>query len=213
MVVIAVIIPKLELKEKTDSELDEYAQNKITKLTGNAPFAAVNPLPASVKTTNDAFHLAIAAAQHGSEAQTLAKDNLRAALEEKLTLQANDCAHIAVNDHDLFATTGYQEKDLQGHPVGELEAPTEILFRKYGEVEGQLRPDWNSIPHAKNYTVQVVTDVAHPNTTVVAEQTESKSKATIDGLPSGTMVYTRVRANGGSTGKSPWSALIAKRVP
>ena len=213
MVVIMVIIPKLGLKEQTDGELVDYAANKVLKLTNNVPFAAVDPTALAIKGKNDAFILAVAKALKGSEQDTREKNTLRKELEEMLTLQASDCALIAGDDTVLFGTTGYQAKDTKGSPTGELVTPENILFRKYGNTPGQLIPDWDSVEDAKNYTVQVYTDINNPAGTLVKEVMVSPSKATINDLPTGTIVYVRVRANGGSTGHSPWSDPAQKRVP
>ncbi len=213
MIIIMVIIPNLGLKELSDSELGEYADNKVQKLTGNVPFAAIDPTAPAVKAKNDLFKDAVAKAIKGSVQDTEVKDGLRVELSEMLTLQASDAAHIAGNDAILYGTTGYGKKDTKGNPVGELDTPENILFRKYGNTPGQLIPDWDSVAHANNYTVQVYTDIANPTTTLLKEVTVSPSKATVNDLPSGSIVYVRIRANGGSTGSSPWSAPAQKRVP
>ena len=113
----------------------------------------------------------------------------------------------------LYLKSGYEAKDVQGSPVGELSAPGEIVFRNYGKNQGELVPDWEPVDKARNYTVQVFTDVNNPATTVVKEVTVNPSKATLTGLTRGTNVWVRIRANGGSTGNGPWSDPANKIVP
>jgi len=126
------IIPKLGLAQKSDPKIITYTDEKIEKLTGNAPFAAVIPTVADVTLKKDAFETALAASN------TSLKNQLRVDLEEMLTLQAYDCVKIASSDLTLYLTSGYEAKDTAGQPTGELDAPENILFRNYGKNSGQL---------------------------------------------------------------------------
>jgi len=74
-------------------------------------------------------------------------------------------------------------------------------------------PDWAPVGNARGYTAQVYTDVSNPDGTMVKEATVTASKAEIDGLPRGTSVWVRVRANGGNKGTGPWSDPASKIVP
>ncbi|MEO5569466.1 MAG: fibronectin type III domain-containing protein [Bacteroidia bacterium] len=213
MIYLVIIIPKLGLQEQTDSDLGTYAEEKITKINLEPAFAAVDPSTATVKTKNDAYKIALGKVLDGTTANTADKDTLRGQLQELLTLQANDCALISAGNMVLFLKSGYEAKDVAGSPVGELDAPENILFRNYGKNQGELVPDWTGVEHARNYTVQVYTDPANPDTSVVKEVIVNPSKATIGGLTRGANVWVRVRANGGPTGHGPWSDPANKIVP
>jgi hypothetical protein len=213
MIILIIIIPKLGLKEQTDSNLATYATEKIEKIDLEPAFAAVSPSTITVKARNDAYKLALGKVLDGTTADTADKDLKRSVLQEQLTLQAYDCARISNGDMVLYLKSGYEAKDVQGSPVGELNAPGGIVFRDYGKNPGELVPDWEPVENAVNYTSQVFTDVANPNASVVSEVTDRPSKAKHTGLTRGTNVWVRVRANGGSTGKGPWSDPANKIVP
>jgi len=213
IILLPIIIAKLELADLTDSALITYTQEKIQKLTGNAPFAMVNPTLVMLQAKLDEYVLAVGKASDGTTADTIAKNARRKELQELLTLQAFDCSRISAGNMEKYATTGYAAKDTAGTPVGELSATTEILFRDYGKNNGQLVPDWAPVGNARTYTAQVYTDPANPEASKLAEVTVNPSKAEINNLPRGTQVWVRVRANGGSTNVGPWSDPANKIVP
>jgi len=209
------IIPKLGLKFLQDSKLGEYTQDKIEKINLASAFAAVNPSTATVQTKKNDYEIALVAADDGTKGATALKDQRRTELEELLTLQAFDCAKIASGDLALYLTTGYEAKDTKGKPVGELEAVTGVEL-SYGNSSGELKLKFNPVKNALNYTVQVYTDISNPSGSLVKELIIKKigrRKITITGLPSGLVVFVRVRANGGSTGHGAWSDIAEKRVP
>jgi hypothetical protein len=208
-----IIIPKLRLSRLTDSQLNTFAQEKYDKLNGNLAFAAVSPSAADVEAKRVDYAAALAKASDGTKADTEVKNQLRKALEEMLTLQALDCARIANGDMAVYLTSGYEAKNVQGTPVGELGTTDEIVFRNYGKNPGELQPDWAPVAHARNYTVQVFTDTNDPVASLVKEVTVNPSDAAIGGLERGRMMWVRIRANGGSNNHGPWSDPAGKIVP
>src|ERR1051325_8360730 len=118
------IIPKLGLHCITDTELIEYAQDKINKINANAAFAGVNPSTATVQTKKTQFETALAAADNGTKGATAIKDQRRDELEQLITLQAYDCAKISNGDMPLYLTTGYAARNTKGSPTGPLSQVT-----------------------------------------------------------------------------------------
>ena len=207
------IIPKLSFHNIKDTELDDYAKDKVNRINTVPAFAAVNPSAAQVENKTIEYVKAVVKSDDGTKADTANKNKVRNELENMLTQQAYHCALIANGDLVIYLTSGYEAKDLQGKTTGELFPPQNILFRDYGKNSGELVPDWNKVKDARNYTTQVYADVNNPSGSILKEVTDNPSKVTIGGLTSGQKVWVRVRANGGSTGHSDWSDPATKFVP
>lgn len=209
------IVPKLGLDDITDPQLEIYTDDKKTKINLSAPFAAVDPDTVTVDNKRVQFHNALIAADNGDVSQTALKNQYRAELETLLTRQAYDCAKIANGDMALYLTTGYDAKNLHGTPIGELGQVTGLVV-DYGTNDGELRAGWDPMSQASNFSVQVYSDINNPTASILKEYIVAKlgkEKTVLDALPTGQIVYTRVRANGGSTGHGAWSQPAKKRVP
>jgi len=209
------IISKLGLSHISDSALGEYAQDKIEKINAASAFAAVNPSTATVGAKKTQYENALVAADNGTKGATALKDQRRTELEELLTAQAIDCARIASGNLALYLTTGYEAKDTKGNPVGELPEVTGVELG-YGANSGELKLKFKPVKKALNYTVWVYSDISNPDGSLVKEYIKGKigrKQTTLNGLPSGQIVFVRVRANGGSTDFGAWSNSAEKRVP
>jgi hypothetical protein len=206
----SIIIPKLGLHDIHDGDLVEYALDKVTKVGGNAAYAAISPSPAQVEAKTNQYEQALIASDDGNKAQTGTKNTRRAELERMLTLQAENCAEIASGDLNLYLTSGYEAKDTVGTPVGEL---GQVLITKVEATEnvGELKTNWQPVPHADNYTARCYTNDNNPAGSIVFTGLYRPSKATISNLPSGAKIYIQVQANGGSTGTGAWSEPVWDR--
>lgn len=204
------IIPKLGLDDIRDGNLVAYAQDKVAKIKASSAFGGLSPSTGEVEVKITFYEVALVAADEGTKAETEAKNDARKALEDLLTLQAQNCAEIAAGDLALYLSTGYEAKDVTPPPVGELERPDMHKVEPTDNI-GELKADWSSVEHAQNYSVRAYTDPADPEGSKVYEEIAGPSKATLNGLPSGAQVYVYARANGGSTGHSPWSEAIWAR--
>ncbi|MCH9029162.1 MAG: hypothetical protein IH819_06005 [Bacteroidetes bacterium] len=201
----ATIIPKLDLVNITDGDLEEYALDKVVKINAaGSSFPGLTPTTGQVGTKANDYKNALVATDEGTKAQTSTKDTRRRELEGLLTLQAQNCAEIADGDIDLYLLSGYEAKDVAGSPVGELAKPDLLTVDPTDNI-GQLKIDWNTIEHADNHTVRAYTDEADPEDSLIKAELVKPSKFTMDNLPSGTKVFVDVRANGGSEGHGPWS--------
>ena len=195
--------------------LDEYTQEKINKINLAPAFASVQPNTTTVQTKVNEYKSALIASDDGNKAQTAVKNTKRKELEALLTQQADNCAEIANGNLDLYLTTGYEAKNTKGAPTGTLPAVTGLaLF--YGENDGELKARWNPMEDAANFSVQVYSNLADPEGSIVKTYIIKKigrRKAILDGLPSGQKVLVRVRANGGAADFGAWSSAVEKRVP
>ncbi len=209
------IIPALGLNDIRDSELDEYVQDKVNRINSLPEFAAVTPTTAVVDAKRIEYKDALLAADHGPAGSTQFKDQKRVELEEVVTKQASSCAIIANGDLALYLKTGYKAKDTRGTPTGPLPQVTGFELH-FGTSKGELLASWNPMEDAMNFTVQVYSDPNSPDTTIVKEFMTGKigkRKTSLSGLPTGLMVFARVRANGGNNGSGAWSDPAEKRVP
>ena len=205
------IIPVLGLRNIIDGKLEEYALDKVAKINAaGAVYSSLNPSTAEVEGAAEDFKDALVAADEGTKADTEEKDDLRKTLEEKLTLQAQNCAEIANGNLTTDLKSGYEAKDVKPGPVGELEAP-DMHKLEPTQNEGELKINWGPVEHKQNYTIRAYTDPADPAGSLIKEEIVSPSNANLQGLTSGAQVYVDVRANGGSTGHGPWSEAMWAR--
>jgi len=213
-----IIIPNLGLKDIVDNAMGEFAQHKVTTINllgAGSVFAAVIPSTATVQAKHNQYETALVASINGTPADTSAKNDRRAELEDLLTLQADNCSEIANGNLTLYLTTGYAAKDVEGSPTGPLPAVTNVLLH-YGTSAGELEISWNPMADAQNFSVNVYATALDPENSKIKDfiiGKIGKTKATLAGLPTGQIVFVRVRANGGSTGNGPWSDPAEKRVP
>lgn len=209
------LIPKLKLHDINDSALSEYATDKVTKVSTNVVFVAVNPSTAAMAAKEQEYSAALVKTDNGTKADTAYKKQKRKELEALLTAQAQDCARIANGDLAVYLSSGYEAKDIKGSPKGTLRQVTGVsLF--FGNNDGELKIGWDTMREALNFTVQVFSDISNPDGSILKEYIIGKigrSKAILSELPSGSKVFARVRANGGSTGHGAWSDPTEKRVP
>lgn len=216
----SLIIPNLGLFDIHDDSLGEFTQKKIDNInainsTPAAPFAAVVPSTATLQTKLNEYEAALVASINGTPGQTQAKKDRRTELEDLLTLQAQNCAEIAGTNLALYLDTDYKAKDTQGTPTGELPAVTGLLLH-YGDNAGELKASWNPMEDAENFSIQFYSVALNPAGSIVKEFIQGKigkAKVTFTGLPTGQILFARIRANGGSTKFGAWSDPAEKRVP
>lgn len=203
-----IIIPKLELRKKSDSELDEYTLDKIGKVpTG---FPVTDPTILDVTAKHTAYHDAIVKATDGTKADTDDKNTLRRQLSIMLTNLAYDCARRSNGNTTKFLTTGFAMK-AKGSPIGILPAPLDFSLQA-GANEGEMDTKWKKVDKADKYQVRIGLDPENPDSWII-EAIVSPSKAHFTGLESGKKYYGRVRAIGSKGLYGNWSDISSKRCP
>lgn len=206
----ATIIPKLGLQRIKDAALDDYALDKVKKITASGNFPGVSPTAAQLKAKTKQYQQVLVKAMDGNRADRAKKKTLRKELHLMLTAQAQDCARIADGNRALYLSSGYEAKNTGGSPVGEIGMP-DIHNVAPTQKIGELKAVWSRIRHTQNYSVRAFTDIKNPEGSVIFNDIFSPSKAVLKGLPSGEKVFVQVRANGGSKGHGAWSKEVWAR--
>ena len=202
---------KLNLKDKTDSELYEFAQQHITAMTGNVNFTTPDPLAPAFLTLVTNFNTALQnaiAAQQAAKEKTSLKEDARAALETGLRARGNYVDNKSNGVEAIILSSGLPVQN-PATPIGELAAPANLVA-DMGSLEGQIKLKWKGVRGAVSYIVHKSAEVA-PR--VWSQVTISpNSRAVVTGLSSGETYAFRVAAVG-AAGQGPWSDEAVKMSP
>ena len=204
---------KLDLRRKTDLELKEFAQQHITKATGNPDFTTLDPDAATFLAGSNGFASALAdsdAAQQTAKQKTAAKDAARGVLESLLTDRGSYVERKSGGDKAKILSIGFDVKG-EGAPSG---VPDRVgnLSISTGDNAGELDAHWDAVDGGK------ITYEIHSSPDPVTQSSwnnqprSTKSKTTLAGLTSGARTWVRVRATG-SGGAGAWSDPVSKIVP
>jgi hypothetical protein len=203
---------KLNLKDKSDSELVTFTQQHITALTGNATFATPLPATTAFQTTFAAFQTALGAcvnAQQAAKQATTQKENARIALEAALNQRGNYVELTAAGDVAKIQSAGFDVKG-SGAPAG-VPGTVMNLFITSGDNAGELDLQWDPLTGAKTYEVQLSPDPV-TNASWNGHQSVTKSRTAVTGLTTGVRMWARVRAVA-AAGPGAWSDVATKIVP
>jgi hypothetical protein len=206
---------KLNLKDKSDSDLLTFAQAHVTAITGNANFTT--PLPATTvfagalslyQTALGNFNTAQAAAKQ----TTTVKDTARNALEAMLAQRGNYVELTAASAADpaaVIESAGFAVKAAPG--ASQVPDMVTNLSITAGDNAGELDLQWDPVNGAKSYEIQTSPEPVTA-TSWIGQGSVTKSKGVVTGLTSGVKMWARVRAVGpGGTGA--WSDPATKIVP
>jgi Fibronectin type III domain len=202
---------KLDLKDKSDSELYEFAQQHITAMAGNVNFTTPDPLAPAFLTLVTNFNTALQAAivaQAAAKEKTSLKEDARAVLETGLRARGNYVENKSNGVEAIILSAGLPVKNPSA-PISELMAPAN-LAATMGSLEGQVKLKWKAVRGAVSYIVQKSAEVS-PR--VWSQVTISpNARATVTGLTSGDTYAFRVCAVG-TVGQGPWSDEAVKMAP
>jgi hypothetical protein len=179
--------PKLELSRKTDVEMDNYAQDKVTRITGNAAFPSAQATIGLVATTLVKYSAAIGK-QNGTKADTATKNQLRTEIEKQLTKVATQCALDADEDAAVFLTSGFALIGA-GTPAGEQPKPEKFQF-VLGDNPGEAVASMEPFPKAKGFSFAWTKDPI-TNDSVWTVVPSPKRTNTFTGLHSGVKVWAK----------------------
>jgi hypothetical protein len=179
--------PKLELSKKTDVELDNYTQDKVTKITGNLAFPSAQATITLVAATLVKYATALGV-QNGTKADTANKNKLRAELEKLLTKVATQCALDADDDDTVFLTSGFAIIEPPS-PVGEQPKPTQFQL-VLSDNPGEATASMESFPKARGFSFAWTKDPLTKDSvwTVIPWP---KRVCTFEGLPTGSKVWAK----------------------
>jgi hypothetical protein len=202
---------KLDLQNKSDSELVNFTEQHITAMTGNAAFATPAPSAASFLTLKDNFKDALEAAGLAEQAWRTAialKDAARVALGLGFNQRGSYVDQTSNGVETVILTSNLPVRAIAA-PIGELPAPIDFLATM-GDMEGEIDVAWSRVRGAKSYMVQ---HSAHVVPRVWSQsKVVTKSQTTITGCPPGELCVFRVAAVG-PAGQGPWSDESIKMSP
>jgi hypothetical protein len=206
---------KLNLKDKSDSDLLTFAQAHATALTGNANFTTPLPAASAFTAALTPFSTALGnfnTAQAAAKLATTMKDTARLGLENALTQRGNYVELTAASAADpaaVIESAGFSVRSNLTPPA--MPAMATNLSITAGDNAGELDLQWDPTPGARTYDVETSPEPMTP-TSWTAQPSVTKSKAVLLGLTSGSKMWLRVRGVGpGGTGA--WSDPATKIVP
>ncbi len=178
---------KLELSRKTDEELDNYTQDKVTRITGNAAFPLAQATVLLVAAKGKEFHDSLGI-ENGTKVDTAKKDRLRGELEKLLTKTAAQCVLDADDDLEVFYTSGFDVAD-PNVPVGEQPKPTKFQF-VLGDNLGEATASMEPFPKARGFSFAWTPDPLTA-TSVWHVAASPRRIYNFEGLPSVTKVWAK----------------------
>lgn len=195
------MIPKVSVgfRKLPDSELDNFANNVIRAMTGNANFPAPPVTIAALQAALDDFIAKCAAARGGAFVDTAAKNNSRRELVEMLRRFAGYVQIHCNNDLAVLLTSGFEAHSTNRAPAP-LDQPQGVVI-KHG-VSGQLIVSVNRVKNTRMYEARIKTDDGDWAPSVFSSDSR---RIAFEGLTPGVVYTVQVRSLGGSTGQSDWS--------
>jgi hypothetical protein len=129
--------------------------------------------------------------------------------DEQVGLLAAGVEQASGGNPAIILTSGFEVRNPSA-PIGPLEAPQNLEATTNGH-QGQVKLRWGSVRGVDTYDVQVCADP--PTEGGWTTRTScTASRVTLEGLPSVTRQWFRVRAVG-AAGPSGWSEPAVKTVP
>ena len=204
---------KLDLKNLSDLETVQLANNIKTAMTGNANFATPVPPLTTIATMATAGQTGInnsEAAKVLDKQRTLEKRLAIDALKAGLIQLANYAVATVNGDAAKLASAGF---GIALQAQGATPMPqVQNLSATEGDSEGEIDAHWDPIKNAHSYEIEWTATVADP-ASWGHSVTCTQSKYALTGLVSGTKLWFRVRAIGGNNAPGAWSDPATKMVP
>jgi hypothetical protein len=201
----------MNISNKSNVEVVQFATNVHTALTGNANVPTPNPGLAPLQTL-------ITAAETAIDAYEAEKDVLRNKKETRdlavlaviaaLRTEADTVQSATGGDAAKILSTGF---DIKSHP-SPVGIPPQVTGLKVavGADEGTLRARWTAVRGAMSYVIQTSLDPVTP-TSWVNKALVTRAFAVVNSFSSGTKVWLRVRAVG-AAGEGEASDAVARIV-
>ncbi len=198
---------KLELRDKTNEQLRDFAEAHQTQITGNPNFPTPQPTAAvyDPKLADYTAKLdAIETAETALQTLRTQRDTLRGELELLLNGRGSYVESAAEEDAAKILSAGFE---IVSAPTttSSLPAPTNVLATM-GAKPGEIVISGSAVPKAKSYIYECrehAEDAAPGAWTQIKVGTRITYKAT--GLTSGKRYAFRIMALGPKDLESPWS--------
>jgi hypothetical protein len=195
------------------AETVQLGQNIHTAMTGNANFATPSPELTVLQTKLTNAQTKINDYNAAVDARALAlseRDDALDELREVLNALAAYVQNVSGGDSTAIISAGM---GVRNNPNPVSVGQVQNLKLKASDEDGEVFADWDRVPGARMYQVQMCTDTASPTTNWTEKLKTTKSKASLNhDLVSGTKVWVRVKALGPNN-EGPWSDPAVKTVP
>lgn len=192
----------------TDAGLSNKVNYIINQMTDNPAFTTPTPPLKNVTDANNEYIISLGKVEYGSKADTVNKNNLRAALIVLVKLLADYVQTTNNGDEAIILSSGFDVNKKPG-TIGQLDKPTGFSV-KPGNNKGSMIVSCFPVNNANFYEFEYMELPATPNS-VWIQKTSTKSKLQIDGLISGKL-YNFRGAGAGSDPSRIWSDEISSYV-
>ena len=188
---------------------------KIADNLGKTPPPLANPNPPAAEyeaivAAAEAAMQKIADLETALKSARLAAGPLVEAARVATETLARRCEDAFASDPAGAIRVGFEVSgQAASTPAGGYGAPQE-LATSMNENPGAI--DWQCHPEAGADFYELETTVDPVHGPWLRQESSTRSRGTITGLPSGTRIYLRVRANG-ARGAGPWSEVSDRMVP
>ena len=206
---------KLELQDKNDGALRDFAINHKMAMTGNLNFPTPTPDAAIFDAALSAYSDKlddIAEAEIELQTQRSEEDALRVTLDANLTGRGSyvDLAFTGIEAKILSA--GFQVQ-AAASPTNSMPVPTGVVS-SMGDNEGEIDVSCDAVPKTNTYVIECRehSETAAPGTWQQAKLS-SRSSTSVTGLTSGKKYAFRFRALGPNDLESPWSGETVCMAP
>jgi len=203
---------KLNLARLSPEQTLQLANDIKIAMSNNANFATpiptletLNAMIAGLQSKISEWNAAQSTAQMKTSERNGALDTLRAGL----TQLASYVEAASAGDEVKIQSAGMS---VRGAAVA-AGIPDQVtnLAVTAGDGEGELDAVWDGVFGARSYEIQISPDPVTP-TSWTNRPSVTKSRVTLNGLPSGTRIWVRVRAIA-AAGHGTWSEPAVKMVP
>lgn len=204
---------KLNLRKLSVPEKIARGREIITALTGNANFPAPKPTLAAMTTITDDLETAQQdqqAAKRTAVLKTIARDEKEDLLDSTFVQLAAYVESVAGDNERLIKSAGMDTRAPAVASDAPPDAPQSLNITG-GDADGEIDLSWEPVDGAKTYQIEQSPDPVTATSWSHASAT-TKSKATIDGLTSGTRYSFRIAAVG-TNGQGAWSNPVSKIAP
>ena len=194
-----------------DANLVDFTETVEMDLYPNASFPSPPVTQVDLKAAKDAFASALAAMAQGGPSSTSAKNDRRDTLQGLLKQLAFYVEVTSNNNLTILLSSGF--KDVSNNRNQEqLPAPS-IVYTKNG-LSNQSLTTVTAVKNSRSYQLQyaLVDEAGSPGEWINAKQTTSSRNIPVNDLLSGRVYIYRVRAIGGLTGQSDWSASLSHKA-
>lgn len=182
-----------------DTAIGDYTDTVVNALTGNAGFPNLPVSLATLETQKTDYLTALAATAQGGTVATSEKNDARDVLVLSLRQTAAYVQSIASQDLTLLLSSGFQAVSTN-RAQSPLDTPLILNIDNSSSTQFILRVQ--PVSNARSYEAQIKNGAGWLPGGIFTQARRME----IDGLTPGTTYTVQVRAIGGSTGSSDWSA-------